>query len=142
MHLPRFQLGKLDKNESARSLALQFGRLKKIVWWLGGWGQLPPLAPPLATAVINNSNTEQKSPTYSYNSQGQLQKPQYMIMLIYMGCISEDATFMQCYFTRYTVTYTTGLKYYKKYLVVLQWEKTMTNFLQNFILGHYGLSIL
>ena len=27
MHFPRFQLGKLDKNESARSLALKFGRL-------------------------------------------------------------------------------------------------------------------
>ena len=40
MHFPRFQLGKLDKNESARSLALKFGHLKNC----GGGGNCP-LAP-------------------------------------------------------------------------------------------------
>ena len=43
MHFPRLE--KLDKNESACSLALKFGRFKKMVCWLGGGGrQLPPLA--------------------------------------------------------------------------------------------------
>ena len=35
---PRFQRGKLDKNESARSLALKFGRLKNFCWLWGGGG--------------------------------------------------------------------------------------------------------
>ena len=38
VHFSRFQLGKLDKNMSARSLALQFGRCERIVCWLGGGG--------------------------------------------------------------------------------------------------------
>ena len=52
MHFPSFSSEKLDRNESVRSLALQFGRFKKIVCWLWGGGrQLLPLPPPLATAL-------------------------------------------------------------------------------------------
>ena len=52
MRFPRFQLGKLDKNESARSLALKSGRLKKCLLALGGGGGQLPLFPPLATALV------------------------------------------------------------------------------------------
>ena len=45
--------------------------------------------------ALNNSNNEQKSPAYSYNSYGRLQKPQYINILLYIGCISENAIFMQ-----------------------------------------------
>ena len=41
---PRFRIGKLDNIKSARSLALKFGRFKKLSAGFGG-GQLPPLPP-------------------------------------------------------------------------------------------------
>ena len=44
MHFPTFQLGKLDKNKSAHSLALKFGCLKKCLLALRE--QLPSLTPP------------------------------------------------------------------------------------------------
>ena len=47
--------------------------------------------------IINSSDNEQKSQTYSCNSQGGLQKPQYIKILIHMGYISENAIFMQFY---------------------------------------------
>ena len=45
---------KLDKNESARSLALEFGRFKNVCWLLGGGGggNCPSRAP-LATALLS-----------------------------------------------------------------------------------------
>ena len=44
MYFPRFQLGKLDKNESARSFALKFGRLKMFAGFGGGGGAIAPPA--------------------------------------------------------------------------------------------------
>ena len=40
-----------------------------------------------------------------------------MKILIYVGYISENAILMKfCYLIRFTLTYTTGLKYYEKFL--------------------------
>ena len=44
MHFQRIQLGKLDKNKSAHSLALKFGCLKNCLLALGR-GELPPCPP-------------------------------------------------------------------------------------------------
>ena len=44
MHFPRIQLGKLDKNKSAHSLALKFGCLKNCLLALGR-GELLPCPP-------------------------------------------------------------------------------------------------
>ena len=45
--------------------------------------------------IINNSDEKQKLPTYSYISQGQLQKPQFMKILFYIAYISENDTVMK-----------------------------------------------
>ena len=45
-----FSLEKVDKNKSARSLALKFGCFKKLFAGLGG--QLPPCPPPTSYGLV------------------------------------------------------------------------------------------
>ena len=44
-----------------------------------------------------HSDNEHKSPTCSYNTLGQLEKPQYMKIFIHIECNSENAILMQFY---------------------------------------------
>ena len=47
--------------------------------------------------IINKSNNERKSTTYSYNSSGRSQNFQYMKILLYIRRVSENAISMRFY---------------------------------------------
>ena len=105
MHFPRFQFGKLDKNNSTRTL--KFGRFNKIVFWLGG-EIAPPLVPPLATALERQTREPQWNWVYCIPRPSSVH---YLIPLDYLAMSSRFGCLWKIVSEPFFAVKTLGIRY-------------------------------